>query len=146
MLDLGDVRNFAEVTVNGKTFPVLWRPPFRVDITEALPQAEDAANEFSILNFQLSIRVTNLWPNRLIGDDFMEEDCNWRPGNGGDRRDGLWSIPGWVKRGEPSPTGRHTFTTWRHWTKDDAPLPSGLLGPVTIAVPDNESDNGMDVI
>ncbi|MBR4611592.1 MAG: hypothetical protein IKO40_02645, partial [Kiritimatiellae bacterium] len=137
MLDLGDVRNFAEVTVNGKTFPVLWRPPYRVDITDALPQAEDATNEFSTLNFQFSIRVTNLWPNRLIGDDFMEDDCNWRSGTNGDRRDGLWSIPDWVKRGEPSPTGRHTFTTWRHWTKEDAPLPSGLLGPVTVAVPDD---------
>jgi hypothetical protein len=142
MLDLGDVRNFAEVTVNGKTFPVLWRPPYRVDITDALPQAEDATNEFSIFNFQFSIRVTNLWPNRLIGDDFLEDDCNWRSGTNGDRRDGLWSIPDWVTRGEPSPTGRHTFTTWRHWTKDDTPLPSGLLGPVTVSVPGDGSAGG----
>ena len=138
LLDLGDVRNFAVVTVNGRVFPVLWRPPFRVDITDAIGSGDSEMN--------VRIEITNLWPNRLIGDDFMEEDCNWRSGRNGDRRDGLWSIPDWVKRGEPSPTGRHTFTTWRHWTKDDAPLPSGLLGPVTIAVPDNESDNGMDVI
>jgi hypothetical protein len=34
--------------------------------------------------------------------------------------------------GKPSPTGRLTFTTWHHWTKDDALLESGLLGPVTL--------------
>ena len=124
LLDLGDVRNFAVVTVNGRTFPALWRPPFRVDITDAL--------EPNDTEMEVCIDITNLWPNRLIGDDFMEDDCHWRPGNGGDHRDGLWSIPDWVKRGDPSPTGRHTFTTWRHWTKDDAPLPSGLLGPVNL--------------
>ena len=32
------------------------------------------------------------------------------------------------------PTGRKTFTTWKHWTKEDSLLPSGLLGPVTIRV------------
>ena len=34
--------------------------------------------------------------------------------------------------GKPSPTGRFTFTTWHHWTKDDALLDSGLLGPVQV--------------
>jgi len=34
--------------------------------------------------------------------------------------------------GKPSPTGRLTFTTWKHWTKDDALLESGLLGPVML--------------
>ena len=133
-LDLGDVKNFAVVAVNGRTFPALWRPPFRVDVTDAV-RPDDT-------ELDLVVEITNLWPNRLIGDDFMEEDCSWRPGNGGDRRDGLWSIPDWVKRGEPSPTGRHTFTTWRHWTRDDAPLPSGLLGPVRLIIaapPENDS-------
>ena len=31
-------------------------------------------------------------------------------------------------------TGRHTFTTWKHWDKNDGLLPSGLLGPVRIVV------------
>jgi len=34
--------------------------------------------------------------------------------------------------GKPSPTGRLTFTTWRHITKDMPLLPSGLIGPVTL--------------
>ena len=126
VLDLGDVKNFAVVTVNGHTFPALWRPPFRVDIADALEPGDT--------EIEVRIDITNLWPNRLIGDDFLDDDCNWRPGTNGDRRDGLWSIPDWVKRGEPSPTGRHTFTTWRHWTKHDALLPSGLLGPVQLVI------------
>ena len=35
VLDLGEVKNLVDVTVNGKTYPTLWKPPFRVDITDA---------------------------------------------------------------------------------------------------------------
>ena len=45
---------------------------------------------------------------------------------------GVREIPQWVKEGKPSPTGRHTFTTWRHWSKEDDLLPSGLIGPVIL--------------
>ena len=127
-LDLGAVKNFAEVTVNGRTFPVLWKPPYRVDVTDALNGPEAT----------LSVRVTNLWPNRLIGDDALPEDVEWK----GYERDGVKeigvkAIPQWVKDGKRSPTGRHTFTTWRHWAKDESLLTSGLLGPVMLrtAVP-----------
>jgi len=44
----------------------------------------------------------------------------------------LKAWPQCVLDGKPSPTGRHTFTTWHHRKKDDALLPSGLLGPVTL--------------
>jgi hypothetical protein len=57
-LDLGEVRNLAEVTVNGGAPQVLWKPPFRMDITT---DARRGKNE-------LCVRVTNLWANRLIGD------------------------------------------------------------------------------
>ena len=120
ILDLGAVKNFADVTVNGKTYPTLWKPPFRVDITDALTADVDAA---------LEVKVTNLWPNRLIGDDFKEEDCQWKPA---DFRQAIVGIPQWVKDGKKSPTGRYTFTTWKHWNKDDEPLVSGLLGPVVL--------------
>ncbi len=121
ILDLGDVKNIATVTVNGKTFPVLWKPPYRVDITDAL-----SGNS----SLSLSIRVTNLWPNRLIGDDALPCDATYgktAQGNGG-----IQSIPRRVFEGKPSPTGRHTFTTWRLWKKGDKLLPSGLIGPVRI--------------
>ena len=57
-LNLGDVNNIAEVTVNRKSFGILWRKPFRVNVTSALKPG---------LN-KLEIKVTNLWVNRLIGD------------------------------------------------------------------------------
>ena len=58
ILDLGDVRDVAEVLVNGTSASVLWQPPYEADIT-ALARA--GANS-------IEIRVTNLWVNRLIGD------------------------------------------------------------------------------
>ena len=125
MLDLGVVKNFAEVTVNGKNFPVLWKPPFRLDITDAV-KGKDAID--------LEIKVTNLWPNRLIGDDTLyADDCEWMgKTRRGVKEFGVREIPQWVKDGKPSPTGRHTFTTWRHWSKEDDLLPSGLIGPVIL--------------
>ena len=119
MLDLGRVKNFAEVTVNGTAYPVLWKPPFRLDITDAARRANGA--------LELSVKVTNLWPNRLIGDEQLPDDREW---NGME----LKAIPQWVKEGKKSPTGRFTFTTWHHWRADDEPLPSGILGPVFLRV------------
>ncbi len=139
MLDLGEVKNFAEVTVNGKKFPVLWKPPFRVDITEAVQtasvqQQDGRACRPATAVLDLEIRVTNLWPNRLIGDEVLcKPDREWvaHPRRGSFEYS-IKEIPQWVKDGKPSPTGCRTFTTWRHWTKDDKPLPSGLIGPVVI--------------
>ncbi len=58
-LDLGDVKNLADVKVNGKPLGIVWHAPFRVDVTSAL---KPGANE-------VSITVTNAWTNRLIGDE-----------------------------------------------------------------------------
>jgi hypothetical protein len=44
----------------------------------------------------------------------------------------LQSWPQWLLQGKASPTGRFTLTTWRHWSKADALLSSGLLGPVRL--------------
>jgi hypothetical protein len=114
-LDLGAVKNFADVSLNGQDFGVLWKPPFRVNITAT---AKPGVNH-------LAVKVTNLWPNRLIGDEQLPSDCEW---NG----DQLAAWPQWLLDGEPSPTGRLTFTTWHHWKKDSPLLESGLLGPVTL--------------
>jgi alpha-L-rhamnosidase/Glycosyl hydrolases family 2, sugar binding domain len=57
-LDLGKVHEVAEVSVNGKTAGIAWKPPYRVDITGAVMAGANT----------LSIKVVNLWPNRLIGD------------------------------------------------------------------------------
>ena len=114
-LDLGRVKNFAEVSVNGKSLGILWKPPFRVDVTSAVQSGKN----------KLEIKVTNLWPNRLIGDEQLASDREW---NGKQLKE--W--PQWLLDGKPSPTERFTFTTWHHWTKDDALLESGLIGPVRI--------------
>ena len=114
-LDIGEVKDFAVVSLNGRDFGVLWKPPFRVNITAA---ARPGAN-------RLAVKVTNLWPNRLIGDEQLPRDVEW---------DGkqLKEWPQWLLDGRPSPTGRLTFTTWHHYTKDSPLLESGLLGPVTL--------------
>ena len=131
ILDLGDVKNIATVTVNGKQYPVLWKPPYRMDITDALPPPPPSdAPHLSPFTLHLSLKITNLWPNRLIGDDALPCDATYgktAKGNGG-----IQSIPQRVFEGKPSPTGRHTFTTWQLWKKHDKLLPSGLIGPVQI--------------
>ena len=98
VLDLGDVRDFATVTVNGKVFRTLWKPPFRIDITDAPKRSQRP------IVFDIEVRVTNRWPNRLIGEDMLPED------------------------------ERTTWTSWKHWSKDDTLLDSGLLGPVKLEV------------
>ena len=126
MLDLGVVKNFAEVKVNGRAFPVLWKPPFRLDVTSALKPGETS--------FALEVKVTNLWANRLIGDDRLyADDCTWSAAShAGKKEIAIRELPQWVKEGRKSPTGRHTFTTWKHWSKEDELLSSGLLGPVIV--------------
>ena len=114
-LDLGTVKNLAHVRLNGVNLGVLWKAPFRVDITRA---ARAGANN-------LEIEITNLWPNRLIGDEQLPDDREWQGKH-------LKAWPQWLLDGKPSPTGRFTFTTWRHWTKDSPLLESGLIGPVTL--------------
>ena len=57
-LDLGEMKNVAEVRLNGKDLGVLWTKPFQVDLTEAIKIAGNL----------LEIDVVNLWANRLIGD------------------------------------------------------------------------------
>ena len=57
-INLGEVKNLAEVFVNGSSMGIAWKTPFRVDVTEAM---RPGANTFEI-------KVTNLWVNRMIGD------------------------------------------------------------------------------
>ena len=115
-LDLGRVRNIAEVSLNGKPLGILWKPPFRVEVTGA---AQAGKNE-------LEVKVTNMWCNRLIGDEQLPDDCEW---NGKQ----LKAWPEWLLKGEKRPScGRFTFTTWHHFTKDSPLYESGLIGPVVL--------------
>ncbi len=57
-LDLGEVKNLAEVSINGKALGIVWKTPYRVDVTSTL---KPGANT-------VEIKVTNPWVNRIIGD------------------------------------------------------------------------------
>jgi hypothetical protein len=58
-IDLGDVKNLAVVSVNGKELGQTWHTPYRVDATSAL---KAGAN-------QITVKVVNAWVNRMIGDE-----------------------------------------------------------------------------
>ena len=91
-LDLGEVHEVAAVRINGKVAGTLWKQPYAIRI-DGLVRA--GANT-------IEVDVTNLWPNRLIGD---AQDPNGK---------------------------RYTWTNIRKYTKDSPLLPSGMLGPVSI--------------
>ncbi|GEO12291.1 glycosyl hydrolase [Segetibacter aerophilus] len=128
-LDLGRVEVIAEVMVNGKNLGILWKRPYQVDITESLKTGVN----------QLIIKVTNLWPNRLIGDEMVPEMYKF-PAPSNDTspfaalsNGGITELPEWYKQGQPKPAdGRVTFTTWKHYRKDSPLLESGLIGPVIL--------------
>jgi hypothetical protein len=58
IVDLGEVKNIAEVYLNGKYQGTVWKKPFRLELADGMKKGSNA----------LEIRVTNLWVNRLIGD------------------------------------------------------------------------------
>ena len=91
-LDLGEVHEVAAVRINGKPAAILWKTPycFRAD-----PLLHAGVNA-------IEVEVTNLWPNRLIGD---AQSPNGK---------------------------HYTWTNIRKYTKDSPLLPSGLLGPVVL--------------
>ena len=57
ILDLGDVREIADVWVNGKRAGVAWKRPFRVDVSGLLRPGRNT----------LRVVVTNLWINMILG-------------------------------------------------------------------------------
>jgi hypothetical protein len=91
-LDLGSVQNLAEIVINGKSLGIVWKTPFMVNATEAIHQGEN----------NLEIKVTNLWVNRLIGDQ------------------------------QPDVREKTTFVTNPFYRAESPLKPSGLLGPVQV--------------
>jgi hypothetical protein len=122
-LDLGAVQVIAEIKVNGKTFKTLWKPPFRVNISDVVQSGENS----------LEVKVTNLWVNRLIGDEHFPA---WEGRVNGDKEKrgrNYDSFPNWLVDGDPIPIDdKKAFSAWSHWTKNDKLLNSGLIGPVKI--------------
>jgi (4-O-methyl)-D-glucuronate---lignin esterase len=91
-LDLGTVKDIAEVSVNGQPAVLVWRPPYRADVSGALRPGPN----------RIEIKVTNLWANRMIGDQGLPEEK------------------------------RYTFSMFKPYKKDSPLLESGLLGPVKL--------------
>ena len=121
-LDLGSVEVFAEVRLNGRNLGVLWKPPLRMDVTEAIHPGEN----------NLEVLVTNLWPNRLIGDEHLPPENEYEDSSGlfGGP---IKSLPQWYLEGKPKPPGgRISFATWKHFDKDSPLVESGLIGPVLL--------------
>jgi hypothetical protein len=110
-LNLGVVKNLAQVKLNGKDLGVIWTSPWQVNISGSVKKNGN----------KLEIKVANLWANRLIGDELLPDDGV---------KDGKW--PDWLLNGTPRTSGRYTFTTHRYYKKGDALFESGLLGPVKV--------------
>jgi beta-galactosidase/beta-glucuronidase len=91
-INLGSVKNLAEVIINGMSLGIVWKTPFMVNVTKALKQGEN----------NIEIKVTNLWVNRLIGDQ------------------------------QPNVGKKITYTTMPFYKPDSPLKVSGLLGPVQI--------------
>jgi len=110
-IHLGEVCNLAEVSLNGIYLGTLWTAPWSLNISKA---AKEGSNN-------LEIKVVNLWPNRLIGDEKY-------PSDGISNR--KW--PDWLLQKQLRNTQRTTFATYNFYKKDAPLLKSGLIGPVSI--------------
>lgn len=121
-LDLGNVKHLARVKINGTDLGVVWTAPWGVHIPAGLLKTKGN---------KLMIEVTNVWANRLIGDEQEPADCEWLHGQWGG--DYLKEFPQWFVDNKPRPSsGRYCFTTWNYFTKDSPLISSGLLGPVVL--------------
>ncbi|MGB5942946.1 MAG: glycosyl hydrolase [Leeuwenhoekiella sp.] len=122
-LDLGDVKIVAEVLVNGKTVDVLWKAPFKTDITDYVRKGEN----------NIEVKITNQWSNQMIRDqefsgDYLDfKQSPYYPSE-------TDTMPDWFINNEPMPDGpRKTFNSYQFYKKGDDLMPSGLLGPVHIS-------------
>jgi hypothetical protein len=57
-LELGRLWCIGEVFLNGQSSGILWKPPYRVDVTKAVRPGSN----------RLEVEVANTWANRLVGD------------------------------------------------------------------------------
>ncbi len=127
ILDLGAVKHLARVRVNGTDLGIVWCAPWQVEIPAGL--LKPSAN-------LIEIAITNVWANRLIGDEQEPDDCEWLNGHAHPGRY-LKRFPDWFVKGQPRPSsGRFGFTTWNYFNKDSKLTSSGLLGPVRVLATD----------
>jgi hypothetical protein len=135
-LDLGRVEILSGVKVNGRDLGVVWKEPYRADITDVVHAGANS----------IELAVTNLWANRMIADAALPEegrfvDAEWPVGERFDAKGGrttiparkITALPDWYRAGKAKPPGgRITFTPWTFYRADEPLLDSGLLGPVRL--------------
>ncbi len=83
-LDLGQVSDLAEVSLNGRVAGTAWKAPYRVEVTGLI---RNGSND-------LRIRVANRWVNRLVGDQQQ-----------GQKRITVTAIPTYVANAPLLPAG-----------------------------------------
>jgi len=91
--------------------------PFKIKISTFITQGLNT----------LEVKITNLWANRLIGDEYLPLDFA-RKGNK------IKKLPDWLLKQTKRPSERTTFSSFKHWDKEDELQMSGLLGPVKINI------------
>ena len=97
LLELGKVKNLASIKINGREVGIYWKPPYSADISEFVNRGVN----------HITVEVTNVWRNGLIGDLQLPKDK------------------------------RRTWTTYPFedfLNKKSAILESGLIGPVQIRI------------
>jgi len=115
--ELGQVEVISELYINGKKAQILWKPPYKANITDLVKPGKN----------RVDVHVANLWPNRMIGDERFPLDFEPRG------RGLVWPLPQWLVEDKPRPEPRRkSFATCSYYKKDDPLLPSGLIGPVCI--------------
>ncbi|MDR3709624.1 MAG: glycosyl hydrolase [Capsulimonadaceae bacterium] len=121
-LDIGGVRNVADIIINGKRLATIWKPPYQVRITDDVHVGQN----------HIAIAVTNTWANRLIGDEQLGA-LEWisRSLNGQDVSV-IESWPQWLTSGKANPGPAIAFSTCRLYAKDEPCPQSGLIGPVML--------------
>lgn len=118
LLHLGRVECIAEVKLNGKNLGILWKEPFVVDVTTAIRFGRN----------ELEVAVANLWPNRMIGDEYLPAENSY------DNNGFITQFPDWYLQNKAKPGERKTFAAWKPFQKNDPLLESGLLGPVRLFI------------
>ena len=88
-LDFGEIKDVAEVRLNGKKLGILWCYPWRIEITDALKPTGN----------QLEVDVINLWANRVIGDLNQPKEKRFTKTHDGFRFDFLTGKTELVKSG-----------------------------------------------
>lgn len=72
ILDLGEVKDIAQVFINGEPVEILWKKPYSTDISTVVKPGKN----------KLTIKVTNEWTNRIAGDSVLPDDEKILSGTG----------------------------------------------------------------